>query len=68
MHIGARHHERGEWPVVELKHVLHHLVLMLLDDAGVNALLQAGRYFLFSHGAGGVSVYTQQLQNRRCGA
>ena len=66
--VGARHHQRAEPPVVEVEHVAHHLVLVHLDHAGVDALLQAGRDLLLGHRAGRVQVDAQQLERRGGGA
>jgi hypothetical protein len=62
--VGARQHQRCEQPVVEQEHVLHHLVLVLLDQAGVHALFQAGGDFFFRHRAAGAVVDAQQLEHR----
>ena len=68
MDIGTRHHHRGQRPVVQMEHVLHHLVLLLLDDAGVHTLLQAVRDLLLGHAAHAFGVDGQHLQHRlgRC--
>jgi hypothetical protein len=55
-HIRARHHQRGQRPIVKPKHVLHHLVLMLLDHARVDTLFEAGSDFFFGHGTRAGSV------------
>ena len=44
--LGARDHHRADLPLVEAEDVAHHLVLLALDDAGVDALFQAGRDLL----------------------
>jgi hypothetical protein len=49
-------------PVVQVKHVLHHLVLVLLDQAGIHAFFKAGGDFFFRHGAAGRVVDAQQLE------
>ena len=68
LHVGARRHERGQGPLVQAKHVLHHLVLLLLDQAGVHAFFQAGRDFFFGHRTRGGGVNAQQLERARRGA
>jgi hypothetical protein len=36
--LGARDHHRADLPIVEAEDVAHHLVLVRLDHAGVDAL------------------------------
>ena len=61
-HVGARHHDRGQRPVVEQKDVAHHLVLVGLDDAGAHALLQAGVDLGLGDSLHGGVVDAQQLE------
>ncbi len=61
--LGARHHHRADLAVVEAKHVAHHLVLLLLDHAGVQALLEAGGNFLFGDAAVGPAANAEQAQH-----
>ena len=61
-HVGARRHQRCQWPLVEAEHVLHHLVLMLFDHTGVHALFQAGADFFFRDVARRVDIDPQNPQ------
>lgn len=49
LHITARHHHRDKGTVIEVEHVLHHLVLMVLNDAGIPAFVKAGHNLFFGH-------------------
>ena len=51
--LRARQHQGGQQAVVEQKDVLHHLVLMLFNQAGAHALFQTGGDFFLGHGAAG---------------
>ena len=61
--VGARQHQGGQQAVVQQEHVLHHLVLVLLDQTGVHAAFQAGGDFFFSHDALARVVHPQQLEH-----
>ena len=60
---GARQHDRREQAVIQQEDVLHHLVLMLLNQSGIHALLQTGGNFLFCHGPAGTVVNPKQFEN-----
>jgi hypothetical protein len=65
--VSARHHQRRQGPLVQAKHVLHHLAFMVFDQAGVQAFIEAGRDFFFSDSVVGLRVDAQQLEHALCG-
>ena len=67
-HIGARRHQRGQRPLVEAEHVLHHLVLVLLNDSGIHTFLKTRTDLFFGDMARGVHIDTQHPQGVGGGA
>ena len=61
--ITTRDHHRADLPVIQPEHVAHHLVLMLLDHAGVHAFFQAGGDLFFGHRSLGVLADAQHAQD-----
>ena len=61
--LGPWHHQGGQGPVVQMKHIAHHLMLVRFNQAGVHALLQAGRYFLDRDTAALRFIDAQQFQH-----
>ena len=51
------------WPVVQAKEVLHHQVLMALDDASIHAFFHACHDLGFSHLVSGLVVDAQQFEH-----
>ena len=60
---GARQHDGGQQAVIKQEHVLHHLVLMFLDQSGIHALFQTGGNFFFGHGPASTVVNPKQFEN-----
>ena len=63
LNVAARDHERGEVAVVQAKNVLHHLVFVVLNDARVAPLGQAGADFFLCHRTASVVVHPQQFEH-----
>ena len=61
--IKAWHHQGSQGPIVQMKHISHHLMFMFFDQPSIHTLFQAGCDFLFSHGTIATRINAQQFQN-----
>ena len=61
--VCTRQHHGGETAVIQIKHIAHHLVFVLLNDAGVYAFFQTGRNLGLGHSAIVSGVDPQQTQH-----
>ena len=62
LHIATRHHHRDQRAIVQMEHVLHHQMFMLLDHTRIAALIQAGHNFFFGYSPARFVLDAQQLK------